>query len=450
MKKVILFLFILIPFIVHAEDISLDFQSDQIYSVEHQNLFYRDGYVFMDSNNGYNPQSNTKETLISYYNKKGECLKTKYIEHYYLYSMFSNEQELYGYGRKDGSNEIFLFKFDEEFNVIKEYALNLDNLDQLNGGDILYDSFIANNKVEFVINNQSEHQYYVIQLDKNLSNKTVTTIEEYDEPEKFYIRTSEGKIIYRINLVEFKGNYYYVESRFKDDCVIGENETCAPFAVLVKLDKNYNIVWEKEYKEYQQFSSLVANSNYMFTIESKYDNAGSLLILDADGNVLDSLERNTAVENVIAKDDALVVNSGGVCTIISSFTAHDNGCQAQIRHKVYRIVYDIKTKIKEGKGRVEVVPNSHEGEGVTFKVIPEEGYVLGEVKVTDTNGNVVTFHEYTFTMPSADVTIEASFVKTVEKENPETKDIAISLLFIVFILSTGIIIYNKKRLKEIE
>mgnify|MGYP006916028036 CR=1 FL=1 len=93
------------------------------------------------------------------------------------------------------------------------------------------------------------------------------------------------------------------------------------------------------------------------------------------------------------------------------------------------IDYAIDTKIS-GKGDIKVVSRSEAGNGVTFEVIPKEGYVLGEVKVTDMNGNVVTFKDYTFTMPSSDVLIEVTFLP----KNPLTVD---KLFLLIPILVLG-------------
>ncbi len=54
------------------------------------------------------------------------------------------------------------------------------------------------------------------------------------------------------------------------------------------------------------------------------------------------------------------------------------------------------------------------GETVTLTVVPEEGYVLAELTVTDEDGNPLTVTEedgkYTFSMPDSPVTVTASFV----------------------------------------
>ena len=73
----------------------------------------------------------------------------------------------------------------------------------------------------------------------------------------------------------------------------------------------------------------------------------------------------------------------------------------------------------------------------------KEGYVLGVVKVTDKDGNVLTFTDYKFTMPSSDVTIEATFLP----ENPETSDL-ITYIILLFGLTTLFIIYIKNEQKR--
>lgn len=105
--------------------------------------------------------------------------------------------------------------------------------------------------------------------------------------------------------------------------------------------------------------------------------------------------------------------------------------------------YSIKTT-QSGKGQVIVKKSAYGGEEVTFEIVPEEGYVLGVVKVTDANGNILTFTSNTFTMPSSDVTIEVIFLP----ENPDTKDITI-IIFSIFIISGVIFIICNKHLKKV-
>ena len=47
----------------------------------------------------------------------------------------------------------------------------------------------------------------------------------------------------------------------------------------------------------------------------------------------------------------------------------------------------------DGNGNIEVVPSAYENETITFKVTPKPNYKLTSVKVTDTNGNTITYQE---------------------------------------------------------
>ena len=86
----------------------------------------------------------------------------------------------------------------------------------------------------------------------------------------------------------------------------------------------------------------------------------------------------------------------------------------------------------------------YQGEGVKFRIIPNAGYVLDYVKVTDANGNVVTFTSNTFTMSSADVTIEAVFKRIV---NPETATNIIGIALVIIISCTVVINKHKNNKK---
>ena len=119
-------------------------------------------------------------------------------------------------------------------------------------------------------------------------------------------------------------------------------------------------------------------------------------------------------------------------------------------HQVYYFNKEIKAVVTEGKGNVEVAKEQRPGEPVTFVVTPDEGYVIGVIKVTDVNGNVITFTKNdlngnTFTMPTADVTIEVEFLV----ENAKTADIAITFIAIVAGFAGIMYLTNKKKLKGV-
>lgn len=69
----------------------------------------------------------------------------------------------------------------------------------------------------------------------------------------------------------------------------------------------------------------------------------------------------------------------------------------------YERTFEVLTK-DDGNGKVtSSKEKAQSGESVLFTITPNKDYELKEVKVTDAYGNVVTFTDYTFTMPTSDV-----------------------------------------------
>lgn len=107
----------------------------------------------------------------------------------------------------------------------------------------------------------------------------------------------------------------------------------------------------------------------------------------------------------------------------------------------FSIIHKVETKT-DGNGTIEATKvNANWGDEVKFTVTPNSGFVLSEVKVTDSEGNIVIFTDNTFTMPNADVLIEASF----KVENPETVAFISILVFVVLALSGTMLYKNRKK-----
>ncbi len=93
---------------------------------------------------------------------------------------------------------------------------------------------------------------------------------------------------------------------------------------------------------------------------------------------------------------------------------------------------------------------------VTITVKPEEGYVLGAIKIVDEEGNeipvtpLLTPNEYQFTMPRTSVTIIPTYEKIEAPVpiNPETRDTIIGIFVLAFI-SLGFVIYFRNKQKDI-
>ncbi len=176
----------------------------------------------------------------------------------------------------------------------------------------------------------------------------------------------------------------------------------------------------------------ITEGNLKSTLSDKIKVASSDIELDSEGRYLDNSEHNIKIYSL---------ERGGY---ESTFGIEFN--LQLIEHNTYNI-----ETITDGNGTVEADHiEAESGTAVKFTVTPEEGYVLGEVKVTDANGNVLTFTDYTFTMPSSDVKIEVIFKKITNDGdviNPNTVGKLIGIIGIGFIISLGTLSLYYKKIK---
>lgn len=137
---------------------------------------------------------------------------------------------------------------------------------------------------------------------------------------------------------------------------------------------------------------------------------------------------------------------GELCSMYYCQPAVGAGIRPVVTISAKDLVYSVTTKT-DGNGTIESTHvHAEKGEIIKFVITPNEGYVLSEVKVTDEKGNVITFTENTFTMPEANVTIEATF--TVENSETSTSNIIIAT--ILLIISCTIFYKFKKKANWVE
>ncbi len=91
------------------------------------------------------------------------------------------------------------------------------------------------------------------------------------------------------------------------------------------------------------------------------------------------------------------------------------------------IVHNVKVQENAKNGAVSSVQTAVEGEEVTVNAVPEEGYELSKIVVTDAEGNEVTVTNGKFIMPTSDVTVSATFVAAT---NPQTGDNILTYVFV--------------------
>lgn len=177
-----------------------------------------------------------------------------------------------------------------------------------------------------------------------------------------------------------------------------------------------------------------------------------VIVLDKNGTIIQTINGADAYGVLSAGNTNFMVNNVAESTSTTCSVREIDVLSQDLATKcidvwqsVYYLPLNIVTKV-DGNGKVEVINTARDGESISFKVTPEDGYVLGVIKVFDAEGNVLKFTSNTFTMPSADVTIEATFIP----ENPNTSDLKVIALSLVLIVGSIIGFINFKRIKWLD
>ncbi len=460
MKKIMftLLAFFLLVNITYAMNLSLKFKSTSTYPPETINLFYKNGYVFIDTTNIFHVGGKVFQTTVSYYDADGKVPSTKDFDFITEKALVDGEDLYLFVTKKNPSdsnkvNQKYIIKLDSNLNIKKEIFIN-ENINIEHPFELC--SFekvdIKNNEIILKIHERSPSITYYFKVDKSLNTITQDTsgksIFEEEQISQYLIEQTSNDI-YEIA----KNKDRYVTLRYvPTNC--DNPDTCVINAALTQYDKDYNKKWEVELKDFYEVFNLVTNDQYIIvygitdsTINKDKEDKGDIIIYDYNGNLIKTV-KGVQAKTLALNEKELIYTEGGIGLCNLSYFENENNCYTKAYHAVYKLVYDITTTIKEGKGKINVVPFAQSGEGITVEIKPDEGYELGEAIVTDANGNKIKFTDYKFTMPSDDVLIEARFVKA--KTNPETKDTIITTAILLFILSLIVIIVERKNIKPVK
>ena len=137
--------------------------------------------------------------------------------------------------------------------------------------------------------------------------------------------------------------------------------------------------------------------------------------IEKDGNMT-SLNINGYIGNGLGIRPAISLKSSA--RVISGDGSTGNPYQLSF-NPVYRYSVNVQVvnETKDLDINIEDMSQVEEGEEVTFKVTPIDGYKLSSIKILDSANNEVTFTEtgvenqYKFTMPASNVTIIPSYKK---------------------------------------
>ena len=429
-----------------------DYYEEEMFFTD--NIAYQNGFItsIIDK---YDLASN-----LTKYDPDGKILKNNKINNYIIITLKNVNNNIYALAL-NGSNNIELLKIKDDLTLEKHLNLEIEITESPDPilGVTIYDLLGVTSIKEDEKNIYVLVEEFIVKVSKDMNSfETIDPTQEdiatyFPEYEEIVLNPITNLKQY-ISVIENKKQLIYTGFDV-EECPPRGIECINDIDAIIRLDEDNKTLWEKEYPDYLFVYNPQVVNKYIVAVGVKKvedDTQKEIIILDMNGNIVQTIVNdnpfiisggnynfmvNNLVETNYCKDDSIISNTK--IRFASAPTC--------LKHwqTVYYVPLTIQTKV-EGKGKIEVVESARNGEQVTFKITPEEGYVLGVVKVTDADGNVLTFTSNTFTMPSSDVTIEATFVL----ENPNTADIKIILLSIVLIVGSVIGFINFKKVKWLD
>lgn len=442
------------------------------------------GYRILGRNNEYN------EISIVIIDNNGEILsnETMNLDFYYdKYVLIDNLVILGYYNYVDGEESLLYDIYDENFEFIKTvesnaleistnnqlkaendkyFMIGLDVFDKKTDNIINYNEIIENNqyadelKAAYDADNEELYNEYLLKIYSEefagtyialfanlLYSENANILNEFEVMDIYY---NEEKIAIS----------YYTEEDNAFGVIIFDSKGEILFNKIVSETTSPQVMLEKNefYIVEYLVEEILEDGDYTKEVLGYFEITG----YDYKGNEILSEKLSSAISEQTSNGDIYyhgrklveaTLTDNGFYLITNCYrieraydptiTEEDTIAGYDPTFQKYYFTHQIETKT-DGNGTIEVIESSKFGESVTFVVTPKEGYVLSEVKVTDANGNVVTFTDNMFTMPNTDVVIEAIFVK--ENKNPNTADIAVISCVAIIVLGGIGTIYSIRKL----
>ena len=407
---------------------------------------YKDGYLFVD-------QALNREIVISKRDINGNLIKKNTLPRADIVEVSIIDDHIY---LIVGSEEEFLLMLiDDNMEVAKTSPLGTHKYSFFDGmshyvekmDDQLYVSGFTD------LENGNENTWLIRKYKDDLSSYDEITFSEFiDFKEEYWSNkgfnnAAFDNIYNNHHLIQMRSDAteQNVAALGKKQCDNGQNDCVNIFISLLK--PNGKVVWTKTIEGYEYTGDVLITNDYVLAVVGK-DTSNSyvndILVYDIEGNLVQTIKVDENTNNYEEFVYNLVKTDQGFVANYTLCQGKAPGCKAN-QHIGYYLYRHIEPKVTTGKGKIEVTDKQKPGEPVEFVVTPDEGYVLGSVKVTDADGNVVVFTSNRFTMPNANVTIEVEFLVA----NAETVDIAIWLLIALALLTATVTIVQYRKLRRL-
>ena len=180
-------------------------------------------------------------------------------------------------------------------------------------------------------------------------------------------------------------------------------------------------------------ATLYAGDQFMLDVQSVVPQGGSLVVTSSDPSV---------ATVTVTTDNAVIVRAVGEGSATITVSVVDQNSNVLISQSVAvsfaerpyngKYSYEIVSDVGEN-GTIDVDRYATEGDQVTITVSPDEAYLLDDLTVTSGGKDVALTDNgdgtYSFTMPSGDVAVTATFAEDPNWEEPEDPATDVSEIF---------------------
>lgn len=165
-----------------------------------------------------------------------------------------------------------------------------------------------------------------------------------------------------------------------------------------------------------------ANVHFIYSITNEYDNTrGSVKITDNGSEATTAPDGDTIHLEILPNSGSMVrsvtvtdENGNNIAVEDNTFTMPKSDVHVKV---IFDTAYKITTEYDNTRGTVTVMSQNTETETtvsgctITINAVPESGYVITSLDVTDAHGGKIDVTDNTFIMPESDVNIKVVFTK---------------------------------------
>ncbi len=190
-----------------------------------------------------------------------------------------------------------------------------------------------------------------------------------------------------------------------------------------------------ENNEYVTFKDIEIVNEHIVVLASN-PTKESILIYSLDGVLVDSLDINNNI-SLLTYKDLFKVNNQLV------LYAEQNAKELEIINQLTTYTFTLNIKFSETPyGTMTVPSTSLANSEVPIEIIPNSGFEIDSIKITDSLGNEIKTTDNKFTMPENDILINVSYRASVT--NPETNDLIILVSILTIFGLFALVTFIKK------